>query len=189
MLGCWNEAPRQGVVGGGTAGDCQVHAILRVNSVHPPTLPLQHHTGVITPPRSPPLPVNSHSSRTSSPTSSCSTLTAAGNKGSSVLDLTLVVNPAALKHLGADRNPRHLSLAETPVSPKRAQLCFSIPLYTIMSKIRALAKKYHPDLGHPDASEAEIAAILCTYQDACDEWALTALTQPNPCRWREGNVE
>jgi len=44
-----------------------------------------------------------------------------------VLELTLVDNPATLKHLRAGRNPRHLSPAETPVSPKRAQLCFSPP--------------------------------------------------------------
>jgi DnaJ-class molecular chaperone len=44
-------------------------------------------------------------------------------------------------------------------------------LATIKSTFRALAKKYHPDLGHPDASEAKIAEILSAYQDACDEWA------------------
>ena len=43
-------------------------------------------------------------------------------------------------------------------------------LATIKSTFRALAKKYHPDLGHPDASEAKIAEILSAYQDACDEF-------------------
>jgi len=70
---------RQGVVGGVTACDCQIHAILRVKFVQPhspPSAPyVRHH-----PSPSPPPPVNSHSSRTSSPTSSCITLTAVETK-------------------------------------------------------------------------------------------------------------
>jgi len=56
----------------------------------------------------------------------------------------------------------HNCASHPPRIPKYWACHIMTPRYTILSKFRALPKRYHPDLGHSDASEAEIAAILST---------------------------